>query len=270
LAEELKLDHARLRARISIDPADAIVAEFLSGYDDAFVLPNEKESHEGIRACLAQNFDPAYSRLAAQYGPFREFILVADDAAGNVVGGVNAICFPIGEAILSIHVNYAYVHAAFRRRGYLRDLIGLTADAARQLLDVKGAVATYLFMEQNNPRVLSEEDQETDARHAGLSQETRLLIWHRLGAKILDFAYEQPPLDAEKDADGGLILAVIGADGDAIDPILVREHLRKFFAISVLKGEDLASSKVASRQLNQLGDLSHLGASVPLLGGAGA
>ena len=257
--------------------ADGLLDQFYQDYDAAFVLENEKEGRDGFAECLALNHGAAYVDLSAQFGPFREFVLIArgGDLAPRI-GGANFIAMPLqqpGEAdatILSVHLNYVFVNAQARHQGHLkrlmRDLphVALALFAATNASDIPGAWTaagrastpaapqTLIFIEQNDPFRMSPEAYALDTRHTGLDQIARISIWSRLGARIVDFPYVQPPLSASQAADETLLLAVLGADGDALSACLVRDHLYRFFGISVLKGSDPMRQPAAARQLSSL------------------
>ena len=257
--------------------ADGVLDQFYEDYDAAFVLENEKEGRDGFAECLALNHGAAYAGLSVQFGPFREFVLIARvSGPGPRIGGANFIAFPLsqpgdaGAALLSLHLNYVFTNPTVRRQGYLKRLIrdlpqvGLALLSATNASDIPdtwiaagraGAPAsppTLVFIEQNDPFRMSPEAYELDTRYTGLDQIARIGIWSRLGARIVDFPYVQPPLSASQAADESLLLAVLGAGGDALSACLVRDHLSRFFAISVLKGADPMRQPAAARQLSSL------------------
>jgi hypothetical protein len=257
----------------STGSSDGVLDKFYQDYDAAFVLENEKERLSGFVECLALNGE-AYGALAARFGPFREFVLVARaDAAGPRIGGANFIVFPLrrpgetGASLLSLHLNYVFINPPARRRGYLRrlvhDLPGIAlrlfaatnpSDIPRQWTGPTGTTApatpqTLIFIEQNDPYRMPPDDYELDTRHAGLDQIARLGVWSRLGARIVDFPYVQPPLSANQAPDHNLLLAVLGAGADDLDACVLHDDLSRFFAISVLKGEDPSRDPEAAKQL---------------------
>jgi hypothetical protein len=95
-------------------------------------------------------------------------------------------------------------------------------------------------------------DYQRDTAHSGLDQVERLHMWARLGALIVDFPYVQPALSAEQEADDTLLYSVLGARSDTLDACLLLAHLERFFSISVLKGQPLASSPAAQSQIDVL------------------
>ena len=91
----------RLRLSSVATPDSPLVAQFYAGFDRAFVLPNEKETLEGIKQCLALNAGGEGARLAASWGRAREYVAVAEHR-GSMVGGANFIVFatePKGEEV---------------------------------------------------------------------------------------------------------------------------------------------------------------------------
>src|SRR5262249_55788280 len=268
-------------ASTSVD--DGVFRQFFSAYDDAFVLPNEKEGLAGFAECLALNDGCGYNRLCRRYGPFREFIVVVRDRAGNIVGGLNFIAFPLddqdaGGSSLSLNLNYIFVPPTYRRRGVLKTMMSelpLLALALfghtnpgdlppdRAASQAPGSV--YTFIEQNDPYRMTEQDYTLDTQATGLDQLARIALWARQGARIVDFPYVQPALTADSEADRSLVYAVLGAGASSLHPTLLRQHLERFFAISVLKGRDPAGDAEAHSQLSRLVALAANGARVGLL-----
>lgn len=246
--------------RATIDPQSPVLAEFYAGYDKAFVLPREREELQGFRDCLALGAGPAFEELSARYGPFREVVLTAADAAtGAAVGGANFIAFPLpglaaddGRPIVSMNLNYIFIGAEFRGQGLFRRLLAAIRDMAQGLVIAPGGAALLTFIEQNDPFRLSPEDYARDTAHSGLDQVSRLAIWQRLGAKIVDYPYVQPALSPGQAPDDGLLYGVLGAAGDRLDACVLEAHLRRFFGISVLKGRPLGEDPIAGAQIAAL------------------
>jgi hypothetical protein len=267
---------------------DGLLQEFYSDYDRAFVLENEKEGYDGFAECLKLNHGEAYANLVKRYGPFREFVLVVRDPKTDVrLGGANFIIFPISsksEVVLSMNLSYVFVNPEARREGVLRCLMGDMPNIAYRLFAqsnssdlpnkwrAKGQESTflpqvYIFIEQNDPFRMSPEDYDRDTKLTGLDQVARIGLWSRLGAKIVDFPYVQPPLSKDQDANEALAYAVLGAPGAALDARLLRAHLERFFGISVLKGADLSSEPAVAAQLSELTKAGKRNQRVPLLAG---
>jgi hypothetical protein len=254
---------------------DGLLREFYSDYDRAFVLENEKEGYDGFVECLRLNDGAQYNDLVRRYGPFREFVVVVREPAnGARVAGANFIIFPLPSKTmsglaLSMNLNYVFVNSEFRRQGAFRRLVGDLPDIAYRLFaetnapdlpkkwrDAAAKRASmpqiYMFIEQNDPFRMSTEDYERDTRLTGLDQVVRIGLWSRLGAKIVDFPYVQPPLSKDQAADQTLAYAVLGAADASLDACLLRVHLERFFGISVLKGADLSLEPTAAAQLSEL------------------
>jgi hypothetical protein len=265
---------------------DGLLEEFYRDYDGAFVLENEKEGYDGFAECLGLNAGDDYAKLVRRYGPFREFVVVVrDPVTGDRLGGANFIIFPVSpaaarELVLSINLNYVFVNGQLRRKGIFRQLMAdLPALAFRlfaqtnatDLLKARRAGAgepqVYIFIEQNDPFRMSREDYDRDTQLTGLDQVARIGLWSRLGARIVDFPYVQPPLSKDQDADDTLAYAVLGAPDADLDACLLRSHLERFFGISVLKGADLSVEPTAAVQLSELALRCKDNRGVPLLDG---
>jgi GNAT superfamily N-acetyltransferase len=264
---------------------DGLLEEFYRDYDGAFVLANEKEGYDGFAECLGLNAGDRYANLVGRYGPFREFVaVVRDPATGVRLGGANFIIFPVSpatarELVLSINLNYVFVNAQLRRKGIFRQLMdGLPALAFRLFAETNasdlpkatrgaGEPQVYVFIEQNDPFRMSREDYDRDTELTGLDQVARIGLWSRLGARIVDFPYVQPPLSKDQEADDTLAYAVLGAPDADLDACLLRSHLERFFGISVLKGADLSVEPTARAQLAELAIRCKDNRRVPLLDG---
>ncbi len=227
---------------------------FFAGYDRAFVLPDEKEDIEGFRACLALNHGAEHVRLTAEYGPFREICLIADDAEDVPVGGANLIAAALDgpgfDPIVTVNLNYIYIEPESRGHGHLRRLAAVAADIAGTMLN--SPAPPLMFIEQNDPFRMSAQAYAHDTAATGIDQLDRLRIWARLGARIVDIDYVQPALSAGKEHDDALVYALLGGREAPLSAALVAAHLRRFFGISVLKGAPLDGDRVASALLSAL------------------
>ena len=251
---------ATLRFRATTRP-DEVFDRFHAAYDRAFILPDEKEDRDGLIQCLALNHGARYEALAARYGPYREWVAVLEED-GEVAGGANLVCHPLrggggasGPWLLAANLNYVFVTASHRGRGHLHRLVA----ACRRLVEASfvpapgtadpATMPLLLFFELNDPLRMDPEDYALDSAHAGVDQFDRVAIWGRLGARIMDFPYLQPPLSAGQAADDGLLLGVIGAPDAGLDACTLGGHLERFFSISVLKGLDARGSPASRGQL---------------------
>ncbi|MGA7324863.1 MAG: hypothetical protein WBX25_10355 [Rhodomicrobium sp.] len=261
--------------------------EFYHAYDLAFTLTNEKEKFAGFEDCLALNHGAIYASLNAQFGDFREYVAtIRASATGEFIGGMNFIVFPMAgfkipkTPFLSVNLNYVFINEQVRRRGYFRTLIGKFAAIVRELFAMTNPAhaeaafqrffsvpdpPVYVYIELNDPLRMPQQDYDTDTQVSGLDQLSRIGIWGSVGAKIIDFPYVQPPLSAKQEADPNLAYAVLGVEGDRLYPSILKAHLERFFAISVLKGRCPGNDPYASAQLSALSKLSRNFGSIRLL-----
>jgi len=242
--------------RATDDPTDPLLHEFHRGYDQAFVIEAEKEPLSGFVDALHLNRNALGQRLAARYGRFREFVVVAresDDPGAPIVGGANGTCLSLdgpAGAQTTLALNYLFVMPAYRRRGLSRLLLDGSADLAARLLGVPQR--PLVFLEQHDPLRVSAEDSARDSASAGIDQRDRLRVWARCGAWIVDFAYAQPPLSPGAEVADNLLLSVCAAPAATIDACTVAGHLERFFAIACLKGRPLSNEPTAAKQVAQL------------------
>ena len=248
-------------------PDSPVLDRFFAGYDRAFVLPDEREELDGFRACLGIN-----PQTRHRFGrTHREFVVTISDAAdATLLGGANFLAThidgPADHPPVAVALNYVYVESAARGRGLSRKLLEAVALLANRGVGAgEGAPPPAIFIEQNDPLCLTEEEYAADSAHAGIDQIDRLALWARLGARMVDFPYVQPALSADQSSDDGLTYAAVGFPLDAIDPAYFRAHLESFFGISVLKGGDPAGDPAAGPQLERLAAMARAGEDVPLV-----
>jgi len=272
-----------LRVEATTSAIDGILDIFYADYDLSFILANEKETYKGFSECLMLNHGDAYRRLAHLFGPFREFVAVVYDGKTRIAG-LNFIILPLSSSrstVYSANLNYIFVNPAVRRRGYFSRLMGDLAGVSIRLFahtnpndlpcsrtenanSLAAAPPVYIYLEQNDPLRLAAAESDRDTKLTGLDQFDRITIWARLGAKIIDFPYVQPPLSREQGPDDTLVYAVLGTEGRALQPGLLRGHLERFFGISVLKGKGVMQEAVARVQLEELERMQHVGLAVHL------
>ena len=200
-------------------PASPVLREFYEAYDRAFTLPNEKETLAGFAECLGLNHGDAYATLAARFGGFREYVaVIRAPQTGEPIGGMNFIAISLAHLrtaqaqFLSVNLNYIFINAKARNRGYFRGVMSDFPEAACALFArsnapdalhaANGSASTgrrvYAFIEQNDPVRMSREDYLRDTQASGVDQISRIVLWGRLGAKIVDFPYVQPALSANQ------------------------------------------------------------------------
>lgn len=247
------------------DDTGPVLQQFYRGYDAAFADGDKKESYDGFVECLALNEGASYSHLQAEFGAFRELVAVLEHREGDFAGGVNFASFRLGSGTFSANVNYLYVSPTFRRRGNLSRLLSSVVRLTQACLGGSNDEPVLIFLEVSDPFAMSDQERLADERVAGMSELDRLAAWASVGAKLIDFPYVQPPLSADQAPDTSLTYAVIGAAGITLAPDILRQHLERFFSISVLKGKPIDSSVDAQRQLAVLEQLSRRGEMVNLL-----
>lgn len=257
------LDGYRIRATDS--PASPIVERFFAGYDRAFILPDEREELGGFIECLSLNQSP----LASAYGRrHREVVAVLEAASGELLGGANffstRMTGPPPEPPVSINLNYVFVESAARGHGHLRRILLGVEELARRVHGVTNeATPLAIFIEQNDPLRLTEEEHQRDAAHSGTDRLDRLAIWARLGARLVDLPYVQPALSPDRAAETGLLYGALSYPGPCIPARYLHDHWQSFFGISVLKGRPLEADKAASSQLEALAHSSECIALLP-------
>jgi hypothetical protein len=245
------------------DPNSPLVDEFYRGYQESFILPDETEDLTAFKTCLSFNHGSTGEALRSRFGEFSEYVAIVrptQTADAAMLGGANFIVMPhskrAGEHdLVTVHLNYSFVAPVHRRKGHLRGLISGVQSVASQFASVRGATSSrvLIIFEQNDPFMLTLDEEEADTQVAGISQLERVHAWARLGAAILDFAYVQPPLSPDKQPERRLALGILGlANGEFLSSCVLHDHLHRFFAISVLKSRDPQTEPSAAQQLLSL------------------
>jgi hypothetical protein len=203
---------------------DPQLLHFYDAYNNAFILSNEKEDITGFRELLALNRGKDYERLSSQFGHYEENILILTNELNEILAGANFTIFT-GDNFSTISLSYIFVNANQRRRGLFK------------LLMNKIGNSSLIFIEINNPLKMSYADYEQDSAHSGIDQIERLKFWEKHGARLIPIEYCQPPLSLLHTTENNLLVAVL--NGSSISACQLFIHFRRFFAISVLKGNDL-------------------------------
>lgn len=270
-----------LRFEYLWEPDDRLLtSDFYPGYDQSFVIDSEKEELKGFTDCLALNMGDTYRQLSTQNGPYREYVLVAYNKTGTVVGGANFLCLllqdvPVnGKAAITINLNYLFVLPAQRGKGYLRPILKACSHLSLETLrhtksDLETISEPIVFFEQNDPVRMSLKDYEDDSRQSGLDQIQRIAIWAKIGARIIDIPYVQPALSENQEDDHNLLYCVICGDAaTSLDPCLLKAHLERFFHISVFKNAtENAANTAANNQLSMLAKRCQQGMAIRLANG---
>jgi GNAT superfamily N-acetyltransferase len=238
-----------LYVALTTKPYSRLVDLFCREYRPAFVLPSERESRSGFRLCLSLN-GASGAAAQARFGPGREHIALLRDRAGAVAAGMNFICFPMhGHAAMTVHTTYVFVAPAWRGHGLLRGVYRATERIARAYgreCGLPDGLSVLFIGEQKDPFRMALAEFRAAAEAYGPDAFDRLAMWGQLGARVLRLRYVLPPLRPHGPPDATLFLRVLFRDevGDArpdaaprhVDADILREHLRRFFGLSVAKG----------------------------------
>ena len=224
-----------------LSPTDPALPDFYSLYSAIFTLPEEREPIEGFQQVLRLNGD---ATVQAKFGPLSEEILLAiDRASGAVIGAANYITYRYPgsgfEIAVSCQLNFLCVAAAWRNRGIAGQLLEqLEIDLRRQAGGENSRNSVFVTCEQNNPEKMTADQLADDLAASGIDARDRLRWWRRHDYRRLLFPYIQPPLNPGQAACAYLdyyIHFANGAHPDAIASAILREHLRRFLAVSVGK-----------------------------------
>ena len=247
----------------------------------ALCFPDESEREEEAEFLNILNMNDD-DTLQKSLGPWKEAIFaIRDGQTGRIVGGLN-----FGMTFLkpqhdetaasmfaaTVQVPYLFIDPAFRGDGQT-DIVVLVArpvlTAIRNWVDEKlleiGIDAKkkeiLLFFEANDPTRMTLAQRRDDKANAQIDPWLRYAIWAKY-AQPLNFEYVRATFHPSKKPVEYLDLFCM-ALGSAKAPdfrrrvkpipaVLLREHLRRFFSISVLKGEDANQNSYFIKQRNVL------------------
>ena len=232
---------------------------FYDLYEKIFILPEVRQSPEGFNRILGYNGNQA---LQEKFGPFLESMLImVDPANGKLMGAVNFLRgarrpehdrAAWGNIDAFNQNTYVFVNPEYRGQGVAGRLLDkandMTAAWAREKfasagMSVPAKINVVDMFEQDDPLQLTPAAYVKDSRAAGMSQETRLIIFQRMGARTLSdpartFKYAQAPIfepgtppDERPGAADYLMLTTRVPDGAKITARFLREgYIPAYFA----------------------------------------
>ena len=237
---------------------DEAFAALYAIYSDLFPLADEREPPSAFRELAELNGRADIQRLC---GPWREFVFgMRLDKQRPLIGG-NVFGVTTGPAHLqfgcqaSVHDIYLFVHPDARGHGAMTDAKAhMEAQALLTFgLDERaGKLPPLIFLEVNNPTLMSSSEIELDTARSGIDPYRRYLSWKRSGFRPLDFRYVQPALRPDASAIRYLNLFCSAGGIDGIPADVVRAHLSAFISISVLKGRPAAENPDFALMMDEL------------------
>lgn len=224
--------------------------EFLSRFhaylDQAFPLPDEKETLPGYRRIWEFLESPQGQEQTSQWGGVEEWVVLLEHD-GEVVGGTNFCA--IGRHSpepMSVHGSFWFFLSPFQGQGWSRWLFGVI----EQLMGRRFGPDMVLVYEMNDPLGMEVEKLQEDFQATGLHPVDRLAISMAWGDRVLDLEYFQPALGPGQEDETGLCLLVRGMEH--VPGRLLLKHFDAFFTCSVLKGRNPRTIPGVARQLEAL------------------
>lgn len=160
-------------------------------FESAFSDINEREDFDAI-AKRVKNVP-----VGDEPHSFIILSISQEESETKVIGGLVADWY---DGCSAIHLTYIVVDQASRGNNIARILIREGLEKMKAIIqDHWCAVLTHVFFESNSPW-----EQGVDS----FNKSTRLLIFHKLGARWIDIPYVQPPLDESKNKVKTLFLMV--------------------------------------------------------------
>ena len=225
-------------------PEEPLLEKFYDLYGRVFTLPEEREPVSGFRTVLALNADPEVQR---RFGPLEERITLAcEDGTGRVLGATNYILYAYPEGAFdyaaSCQLNFICVDEEARGRGIAGQLLARLEREVRDYANARAPrrpQAAFITCEQNDPGLMTPAQLAADRDASGIDAEARLAWWVRRDFRRLDFRYRQPPLNPGQQACEYLNYYIHfvpdGAAPERLPAALLKDHLRRFFFVSVGK-----------------------------------
>ncbi len=140
-------------------------------------FPNENER---------EPFNLIIERIKQRVIPYTDIILEIED--DKVIAGCISDYYPSCKSIEPI---YLVVREEYRKQGYAGKLLNEAFKLYDNISD--------MYVEVDNPKFVSSND-------SAINPDTRIKIYEKLGFKMLDFNYVQPPLDEGLDYEYNLRL----------------------------------------------------------------
>ncbi len=225
-----------------------VFADFCGVYKECFPLEDEREPPEAFGALFALN-----SNLDVQqkYGPYREVVLMIRAWPGGPVIGGHIFGITTSEShhragySSSVQGIYTFLRQAFRGLVPMSAFFAQMREWAGRIFPPLESTAhpPPIFFEVNNPSRMTAEQIALDTESSGVSPQRRYQLWRRTGGFALDFPYVQPRLNAGAAPVRYLDLFCY-AGTHAVPSALLRAHLRAFFLVSVLKGDETQDEDV--------------------------
>jgi len=232
---------------IIISSNEKKLKRFYSSYGKIFTLPEERESYSGFRKIMSFN---GRKDLIAKYGFFEEMI-ISYTYNQEVIAAVNFAVYSTPNFIQknykingTSHIIYIFVNEKYRKHGLGTKLV-LDAEKTAEKIS-KGNV--LFFIDVNNPLKMSSR-QKIEDKKAGISEKNRILWWGNRGFRKLHFNFILPPLE---DKPCRYLMLAAKTNKTKIPSDIIREHLERFFSISVLKGKDAETDFYFKREENEL------------------
>jgi hypothetical protein len=209
-------------------------------YSDLFPLSDEREPPSAFRELAELNSRQDVQNL---YGPWQEFVFgMRLDRQGALVGG-NVFGVTTSQAHVnfgcqaSVHDIYLFVHPNARGHGAMANAKAHMESHALAVFGLNpGIFAPLIFLEVNNPTLMSSSEIDLDTVQSGIHPCRRYMSWKRSGFRPLDFRYVQPALRPDASAIRYLNLFCSGGAFDSIPAEVILAHLKAFISVSVLKG----------------------------------
>ena len=232
-------------------------------YKKIFTLPEEQESYEGFEEVLGFNQD---AKLRKKFGFFEEaWIYAQDPDTEKIIGAVNFSTYQMPKSIKrkynldgTNHTIYLFVKPEYRKIGLGKRLLEIMINYSKLRLEGKKTLTgtsnkkLYIICEQNAPEMMTLNEYIKDNLNARIDQCDRLIWWHKIGYRRLGFRYLQPALNKSLDPCTSLTLNIYIKSKKNIPSIVVLEHLKRFFEISVLKKQDITKDESYKLQYAEL------------------
>ena len=187
--------------------SSVILADFRSLYEEEFLDVDEREDFDTILARVGGN--------KQMEEPHSIILLYPDSESGDrAAGGMIADWYRKSRAL---HLIYIAVDPKRRQQKVATRLINDGIPAIKEwIYNNKNVAIQNIFFESNNPLTTNENKDKFDLV-------LRLKIFERLGARVFNIPYVQPPLDSSKKSVENLLLLTFASFNQEGDRVVAKD-----------------------------------------------
>lgn len=255
-------------------------------FETVFKNPLEKESADAIRFVLSDGFKEQFEGKMGEFNT--SFIVARNPGTDDFIGGILFNNYTLPKEISrrtgakgTNHIEYIFVEPSYKKTGLGQALYnkmrhfshnkfsGMDAENALHRSERDSLIKSgiYFFADVEAPELVFQNESKdwyTQKPELLAEQLLRLAWWDKMGFKRVDFPFIQSPL--EEGMEPCRIFSInVKYEGlpqfslnGHISSDVVKEHIKKYLAINVLKGRNPESDEHYVKQMEILSKSPHL------------